>query len=303
MTTGYLTLCGVYKRSYDPAGKQNQSLVLYRIDVNTLNQLLGFLSAHSDPSNFVTPDGLVILHALKQYNDDPATVYARITHANFSRSKVFYVQFLKKNFTVNISEYDLAIKINLVKDSFTKEKHILDQIKGKLSADVFKDFYYESSSGPFPTAIVPDVTDAPKNWFDFPSLPAVNGGGGAIFMKPAVNPTSRFKYSSKMDEHVKRWLEHIHAAGVLHNDIRRSNILYFGEKLGYQLVDFDLACKSGDPITIQKDSAQHTSSGDRVLKTVNDSSEDCVKIYPEFSDDLAMFEKTCIEMGKMSTYR
>ena len=58
-----------------------------------------------------------------------------------------------------------------------------------------------------------------------------------------------------------------HLAGILHCDIRESNLLFFDD-IGWRLVDFGLSCKNdGNPYDLKSDSGEQANGvGPRVKK-------------------------------------
>jgi serine/threonine protein kinase len=55
-----------------------------------------------------------------------------------------------------------------------------------------------------------------------------------------------------------------HAAGVLHRDIRRPNVMYFPSLWRWCLIDWGLGCVAGEVLPIDRDSTQFESAGRRV---------------------------------------
>eukprot|EP00981_Chlorochromonas_danica_P013555 scaffold6473_cov251-Ochromonas_danica.AAC.1 len=70
-------------------------------------------------------------------------------------------------------------------------------------------------------------------------------------------------------------LARYHECRIVHRDLRPTNILYSGEKLGWQIVDFDLAEKLSDNCDavdtwINTASAQYKNCGGRIEEQVEE---------------------------------
>jgi serine/threonine protein kinase len=88
--------------------------------------------------------------------------------------------------------------------------------------------------------------------------------GGVIFMRPGQQCELQ---TSGLCEGVCLSLRVAHAAGILHCDLRASNVLHFAGA-GYQLIDFGLSCsiegKNNAPYELHSRGSQAAAVGPRV---------------------------------------
>ena len=115
--------------------------------------------------------------------------------------------------------------------------------------------------------------------------------GGVIVMKHAVHTAKPINPGEMYNS-----LAYLHHRNILHCDLRRSNMAYFGEEIGWKIIDFDLAVIKRRDATyvdtfIQRGSNQHICCGENIKTIIDNEANDGKCVQWKAADDYAMLAK------------
>jgi len=261
--------------------KQTCSLIIERIAYAEVTRLWLVITqkCQQDPTFFLTSDGPLIWASLKSIGFPPWMCQVKWLASSMSRVYAVtmpeYYQWGNNQRILGINvatscSATYALKVVQSTEDYQREVDALDAV-AKETASEKLEFYalgcFEKGTGPkcfqghTSWANLEVVTPSSRvdGWWekDFD----LNGNGGVIFMRVGIN-NKTVPWTDLVDG-VSESLRLAHKAGYLHCDVRRSNIMKFGNK--WCLIDFGLSCKLEDPNNYDLEpGAQADSVGPRV---------------------------------------
>lgn len=288
-------------------------LHIWQVPVAALAPWAFALNTHSDtdPKWFLTSDGPVILEAL--HSIDVSPLQCRVKFFKQSMDRVYLlnlpVMAAGTPFQVLSSVASLAMKV-VGGSRYTQEASALRKIAKSGGVEGF----YALGAAPSNEAVwFPSEKTSEEKQAAAPGISFVHSlgkveqtgwwstvhkvlDGGVIIMRPArpQDPTEGDRRA--IAEGVKKTLKAAHGEGIVHTDIRPSNILFFGplhgEKGsgGWQLVDFGLSTEAGSSVKLQVDSSRARRSGKRIYELVQASTADTVSCTWDAEDDIVMLD-------------
>jgi hypothetical protein len=316
-TTGMRAWVVCVKRRLPEAGvgkMPSLELHIWQVPVAALAPWAFALNTHSDadPKWFLTSDGPVILGALHSIGVSP--LQCRVKFFKQSMDRVYLlnlpVDAAGTPFQVLSSVASLAMKV-VGGSRYTQEASALRKIAksggvegfyalGAAPSEEAVWFQSEKITEEKQAAAAPGISFVrslgkveQKGWW---STANKHLDGGVIIMRPArpQDPTEVDRRA--VAEGVKKTLKAAHWEGIVHTDIRPSNILFFGplhgEKGsgGWQLVDFGLSTEAGSSVELQLGSSRARRSGKRIHELVQASTADTVSCTWDAEDDIAMLD-------------
>jgi hypothetical protein len=288
--TGVRCYVIIFKREIcEEKDLMTETMSLDRVNFETFQALWTRLSRYGTDHSLchLTTDALILLSTLRACGYPPG--YCRTQFLNKSNSSIYSVTIptCQGGIFVDSVRKDLAIKVINRPDKFGIESDCLCQIASKIpelkenirqdSPDASFQFYalgyyrdnqqklewYEQKPDHLSPCQIEDQTIS--TWWS-PTFSPYGRIGGAILMRVGsdVDDGEIDKAElSKMFKGALTSLYFCHRASIVHRDIRRNNLMKFGES--WQLIDFDMACSEGTPITLYTDSNQYKSAGPAVL--------------------------------------
>jgi hypothetical protein len=305
--TGVRCYVLVFKREInDGKDLMTETMSLDRVSFETLRALWAQLSRYGTdhPDCHLTSDGAILLSTLRACGYPPG--YCRTQFLDKSNSSIYSVTIPtcqgQRGIFVDAAKKDLAIKIITRQDKFEVESRCLRQIASKipeLKGHFLQDSPYASfqfyALGHYrddeqrlewygqqkPDHLSPcQIEDQTvSTWWSpafAPALAPPHGRiGGAILMRVGSHVADDEIHKAELSQILKGALVSFHfshGASIVHRDIRRNNLMKFGES--WQLIDFDMACFQGDPVTLYCDDNQFKKAGPAVLKLRPERLED-----------------------------
>lgn len=261
-------------RRYFEGKEVRVDLLFWRINHASITRLwMGVTRKAAEvPNFFLTPDGSILCHALCKIGVAPWS--CRVNILGVSQSVVYGVSLPIASLSIDATKIRYAVKV--VREDYENYSRERDALKAIALVDPSTyAIGYVNQGGEAATfgLSIPwekgEPIAAPKGegdrwWWNLSKTNGNEEGGGAIFMKYGRVPREGDD-RSKICLGVCKSLQFAHEAGILHCDIRKSNILFF-EGVGWRLVDFGLCCKNDEsPYDLTADSgAQAEGVGPRV---------------------------------------
>lgn len=275
------------KRKLPEAGALSIPLLelhILQVPVDSLATLAFSLKSHSlkDRSWFLTPDGPLIMGALSSIGVSP--LQCRVKFVKQSMDRVYFlnvpVHAKGTPFKVLSSVPTLALKV-VGGSRYYQEARALKKIA---ASGEIKEFY---ALGAAPSTSAVWFQEKEEPWRELSSnvddgwwnvQRSYEGRGGVIIMRPGreMVPEGALCDRRAIVDGVKKTLAAAHSCGIVHTDIRCSNILYFDPvdengSGGWQLVDFGLSVAENSTVNLQVHSYRARNAGYRIHRLLASS--------------------------------
>jgi hypothetical protein len=289
--------------------KPSLELHIWQVPVDALPALALALNSKSitDPSWFLTPDGPAIIGALSEIGVSP--LQCRVKFAKQSMDRVYFLnlpRYVNGNpFQVLAADASLALKV-VDGSRYAQEA---DSLRKIAQSDAIAGFYAlgaaPSKEGFWFKEDVKKDEDAASPKYPFLCTLKVESegwwshehklqSGGVIIMRVAADRDLEGSDRGEVAEGVKKTLKAAHQEGIIHTDIRRSNILFFDDdngRGGWQLIDFGLSAKIGSSVEIQVNSNLGQRCGNRIVELVRKTTDSILLVEWQVADDFAMLDR------------
>lgn len=254
-STGFFSWCFVVRQHFTRDEKYCRLFIL-RISNDEVNTIWRrTTNASMENTNFyLSNQGRYIIATLRQLTDIHIGMI-RVQRVSISRATVYYISLPSKENTIYRKNKTYAFKVITTRDNFENEAHILSTLNQETYLEAIKYIftprkphyflgYYDLETNCLKSNKLPKVRRTSRiirtNKWSNPIVNFRDGDGGVIIMEPAlkyqpeiINLTGQLQLEENM--------RNIHHRNIVHRDLRPTNFLFFGDKLGWQIVDFDLA--------------------------------------------------------------